>query len=64
MGIRGMRISDSIFAKDASAVWVVDSIGFDECEVHDRDRPNITKTIKANDLECVDSDDGIWQEME
>lgn len=64
MGIRGMRAGDSIFAKDASAVWIVDEVGFNEVEVYDRDRPSVTKTISAADLECVDSHDGIWQEME
>jgi hypothetical protein len=64
MGIRGMREGDSIFAKDASAVYIVDEILYDRCKVHDRDRPSRKKTIKAGDLECVDSDDGVWQEME
>lgn len=64
MSIRGMRVGDSIFAKDASAIWIVDEVDYNSVEVHDRDRPSRTKTISGENLECVDSDDGIWQEME
>jgi hypothetical protein len=64
MSIRGMRVGDSIFAKDASAVWIVEEVGFDKVEVYDRDRPSVKKTISSDDLECVDAEDGIWQEME
>ncbi len=58
-----IREGDSIFAKDASAVYIVDETDdYNEVKVHDRDRPNRKRTIKTCKLEHIDAD--VWQECE
>ncbi len=64
MSIKNMRSGDTIFAKDASAIWIVDEVEFDSCTAYDSERAHKTKVFKADSLECVDADDGVWQEME
>lgn len=57
-----IREGDSIFAKDARAVYIVDAVDdYNEVKVHERDRPTRKTTIKVSNLAYIDDD--VWQEM-
>lgn len=58
-----IREGDSIFAKDASAVYIVDDVDpYNEVKVHDRDRPSRKHIIKTCNLEYIGDD--VWQETD
>jgi hypothetical protein len=41
----------------------VEEKGYDEVKARSTESPKRLKTFEAADLECVDADDGLWQEM-
>lgn len=63
-----MRTGDTICGADGR-MWYVDEVGWDSCvgAELDSNRPKAKrrkKTFSADKLECVDQDDGIWQEIQ
>lgn len=63
MDIRGMRIGDTIIGVDMQSTYTVEEKGHDTVKARSTEKPKRLKTFKAADLECVDADDGLWQEM-
>lgn len=64
MSIRSMRTGDTIIGKDMLSTYTVEEKDFDTVKARSTEKPKRIKTFKAEDLECVDLDDGLWQEME
>lgn len=65
MSIRGMRIGDTIYPVDSDGVFTVVEYDYDKVKARGPDRRGkMTHRIFDSDrLECVDQDDGLWQEM-
>jgi hypothetical protein len=63
MSIRSMRAGDTIIGADMQSTYVVEEKDGDKVRARKTDPPKRLKTFKAEDLECVDLDDGLWQEM-
>jgi hypothetical protein len=63
MSIRSMRTGDTIIGKDGQTYEVKEK-GYDKVKARSTNPPKRLKTFKAEDLECVDLDDGLWQETE
>lgn len=61
MGIRCMKIGDQIIGVDMQSTYTVEEKDHDTVKAR---RTEGLKTFKAEDLECVDADDGLWQEMQ
>lgn len=65
MSIRSMRTGDTIIGKDGRTYEVeTKSLVEGKVKARSTNPPKRLKTFKAEDLECVDLDDGLWQEME
>lgn len=58
-----MRIGDTIIGADMQSTYTVEEKDFDTVRARGNEKPKRLKTFKAEDLECVDHDDGLWQEM-
>ena len=63
MSIRNMRIGDTIIGVDMLSTYTVEEKDYDEVKARSTESPKRLKTFKAAELECVDADDGLWQEM-
>lgn len=58
-----MRIGDTIIGK-TGRVYEVTDIGFEKIKAKSAQKPRRIKTFLWADLECIDRDDGLWQEYE
>ena len=64
MSIRDIRIGDTIISADGS-FYQVEVKSFDKLKAREKDPPRRQRTFTAaDDIFCVDFDDGIWQEVE
>lgn len=64
MSIRGMRVGDTIIGVDMQSTYTVEEKDDVTVKARSDDPPRRLKKFKAEDLMCVDADDGLWQEME
>lgn len=64
MSIHCMRVGDTIIGADMLHTYTVVQKDSPRGRVKARsdDPPRRLKTFKADDLFCVDQDDGLWQE--
>lgn len=63
MSIHCMRVGDTIIGVDMQSTYIVEEKDHDTVKARRTEKPKRLKTFMAADLECVDSDDGLWQEM-
>lgn len=59
-----MRLGDKIIGKDMRSTYTVEEKGIDSVKARSDEPPRRLKTFRADELECVDQDDGLWQQME
>jgi len=63
MSIRSMRLGDTIVSTRGEA-FEVEEKDYDRVKARRVTAPHRLRTFHAERLECVDHDDGLWQEME
>ncbi len=63
MSIRNMRVGDTIIGVDMQSIYTVEEKDDVTVKARSDDPLKHLKTFKAEDLMCVDADDGLWQEM-
>lgn len=62
MSIRCMRVGDTIIGADMLSTYTVEEKDHDSVKARRAEKPKRLKTFNAEDLFCVDLDDGLWQE--
>ena len=62
MSIRCMRVGDTIIGADMLSTYTVEEKDHDSVKARRTEKPKRLKTFNADDLFCVDQDDGLWQE--
>lgn len=63
MSIRNMREGDTIIPAEGHWYYEVEEHEGETVTAISTDGRSTRRTFQANRLECVDQDDGLWQEM-